>query len=130
MELDKELIARKRLEQIEMEKEECSSIRKQLAQMEEEFSDQNKRIKAVNDELFERYPGNSKLQNILLQKEEGLRQKRILENHMLEDCRDEISHRMQELEKEKDMIEEDLRKGEEQNENNNNVRAAAGWTSL
>lgn len=112
---EKEYILKKRLDQIEAEKEECRSLQKQFIQMEEEFSDQNKYIKAVNDDLFERYSGNSRLQNILLQKEEGLRQKRLYEDQMLEDCRDDVGQRIRDLEKEKESLEADLQKEDEHN---------------
>ncbi len=115
MEQEKEYISKKRLDQIEVEKEECRSLQKQFTQMEVEFSDQNKYIKAVNDDLFERYSGNSRLQNILLQKEEGLRQKRIYEDHMLEDCRDDVGQRIRDLEKEKESLEADLQEEDEHN---------------
>ena len=117
MEKEAEWINLKKLEEIDSEQEQCRDLQKQLAQMEEEFRDQNKCIKAVNDELFERYPQDKELQELLVQKEEDLRQKGILEERMLEDCREEINRRMQELEREKDDISEELRKGERRDEN-------------
>ena len=66
--------------------EECEVLEKELAGLEEESYWRNRQIKEINNDLFENYPNDSNLKNILEEKEEILEKKVGFERIFWEDC--------------------------------------------
>ena len=96
------------LEEIRHQQEECDDLQKELAYLEEESHWQNKQVKEVNDDLFDQYPKDVRLQNILLEKEEMLRQKMKMEKLFFEECRDALQKQRRETENRKEEYEKRL----------------------
>lgn len=81
----------RQMEAIRQRQEESDELEKELEYMEEESYWQDKRIKEVNDDLLSAFPKDSKLQNLLMEKEELLHRKISFEKIFFEECRDMLS---------------------------------------
>lgn len=108
VETEREWEIHKKLEEISHQQEECDGLQKELADMEEEAHWQNQRIKAVNDDLLESCPKDDRLYQMLLEKEELLRQKVNFEKNFFEDCRDAVQNARNRAEAGKEACEEEL----------------------
>lgn len=98
----------KQLDEIRIQQEECDSLQRELARLEEDSYWQNKRVKEVNDDMFDSYPNDAKLQNLLAEKEELLQKKLSFEKGFFEDCRELISRQRKETENLKEEYEVEL----------------------
>ncbi len=78
--------------------EECEVIKKELTDLEEESYWRNRQIKEINDGLFENYPNDANLQNILAEKEEILEKKIGFERTFWKDCYDFIREQIKRAE--------------------------------
>lgn len=107
----------KQLEEIRQQQEECDDLQRELEYLEEDSHWQNKQIKDVNDDLLDNYPKDSRLQNLLIEKEELLGQKIAFEKNFFEECRDFIREHQRKTESMKETCEAELLSIHEKEEN-------------
>lgn len=88
--------------------EECEELKKDLAGLEEDSYWRNRQIKEINDGLFENYPNDVNLQNILAEKEEIFEKKVGFERIFWEDCHDFIRKQIEKTEDLKEEYEREL----------------------
>ena len=88
--------------------EECELIKKWLIDLEEESYWRNRQIKEINDGLFENYPNDANLQNILAEKEEVFEKKAGVERVFWEDCHDFIKEQSRKADNLKEEYEREL----------------------
>ena len=103
----------RQMEEIRQRQEESDELEKELEYMEEESYWQDKRIKEVNDDLLSAFPKDSKLQNLLMEKEELLHRKISFEKIFFEECRDMLSEHRKKLENMKEVCEAQLMDAQE-----------------
>ena len=103
----------RQIEEIRQRQEESDELEKELEYMEEESYWQDKRIKEVNDDLLSAFPKDSKLQNLLMEKEELLHRKISFEKIFFEECRDMLSEHRKKTEDMKEVYEAQLMDAQE-----------------
>lgn len=103
----------RQMEAIRQRQEESDELEKELKYMEEESYWQDKRIKEVNDDLLSAFPKDSKLQNLLMEKEELLHRKISFEKIFFEECRDMLSEHRKKTEDMKEVYEAQLMDAQE-----------------
>lgn len=103
----------RQIEEIRQRQEESDELEKELEYMEEESYWQDKRIKEVNDDLLSVFPKDSKLQNLLMEKEELLHRKISFEKIFFEECRDMLSEHRKKTEDMKEVYEAQLMDAQE-----------------
>ena len=103
----------RQMEEIRQRQEESDELEKELEYMEEESYWQDKRIKEVNDDLLSAFPKDSKLQNLLMEKEELLHRKISFEKIFFEECRDMLSEHRKRTEDMKEVYEAQLMDAQE-----------------
>lgn len=103
----------RQMEEIRQRQEESDELEKELEYMEEESYWQDKRIKEVNDDLLSVFPKDSKLQNLLMEKEELLHRKISFEKIFFEECRDMLSEHRKKTEDMKEVYEAQLMDAQE-----------------
>ena len=103
----------RQMEEIRQRQEESDELEKELEYMEEESYWQDKRIKEVNDDLLSAFPKDSKLQNLLMEKEELLHRKISFEKIFFEECRDMLSEHRKKTEDMKEVYEAQLMDAQE-----------------
>ncbi|MCI7041622.1 MAG: hypothetical protein MR992_05765 [Lachnospiraceae bacterium] len=103
----------RQMEAIRQRQEESDELEKELEYMEEESYWQDKRIKEVNDDLLSAFPKDSKLQNLLMEKEELLHRKISFEKIFFEECRDMLSEHRKKTEDMKEVYEAQLMDAQE-----------------
>ncbi len=103
----------RQMEEIRQRQEESDELEKELEYMEEESYWQDKRIKEVNDDLLSAFPKDSKLQNLLMEKEELLHRKISFEKIFFEECRDMLSEHRKKTEDMKEVHEAQLMDAQE-----------------
>ena len=103
----------RQMEEIRQRQEESDELEKELEYMEEESYWQDKRIKEVNDDLLSAFPKDSKLQNLLMKKEELLHRKISFEKIFFEECRDMLSEHRKKTEDMKEVYEAQLMDAQE-----------------
>ena len=103
----------RQMEAIRQRQEESDELEKELEYMEEESYWQDKRIKEVNDDLLSAFPKDSKLQNLLMEKEELLHRKISFEKIFFEECRDMLSEHRKKTEDMKEVYEAHLMDAQE-----------------
>lgn len=110
MKTDRELELHKALHELEETQYQYDRMERQLDSMEEDALWQNRASKELNDDLFDSYPQDKKLQQILLEKEELMRQKCILERDLFQECRDNIREMRKQAADKKDDFREELQR--------------------
>lgn len=103
----------RQMEEIRQRQEESDELEKELEYMEEESYWQDKRIKEVNDDLLSAFSKDSKLQNLLMEKEELLHRKISFEKIFFEECRDMLSEHRKKTEDMKEVYEAQLMDAQE-----------------
>ena len=96
------------LQEIEEHLDEFRKIQKDLDGLEEESYWQNTRIKEINDTLLDNYPKDTRLQSLLVEKEEILQQKVSYERCFWEDARDILSNEIRKKEQQEEDCKEEL----------------------
>lgn len=96
------------LQEIEEHLDEFRKIQKDLDGLEEESYWQNTRIKEINDTLLDNYPKDTRLQSLLVEKEEILQQKVSYERCFWEDARDILSNEIRKKEQQEEDYKEEL----------------------
>lgn len=91
MQNDREFELHKTIEELEEEQYQCDKLERQIDQMEDVCLCHDRVSKELNDELFDAYPHDSKLKEVLLNREELLQQKQALYKNMFQEFRDGIS---------------------------------------
>lgn len=117
----------KELQELEEKQLQYERVEYLTDSLEEELLYQNRVSKDLNNELLEIYPDDMRLQKILLDKEEWLKQSYILQRDLFQECRENVSEARKKLEDKRDIFREELyglleqekREGG-QDENNNN----------
>lgn len=110
---EREWEIRRQMEEVRQRQEESDELEKELEYMEEESYRQDKRIKEVNDDLLSAFPKDSKLQNLLMEKEELLHRKISFEKIFFEECRDMLSEHRRKTEDMKEVYEAQLMDAQE-----------------
>lgn len=110
MKTDHELELHKALRELEETQYQYEMMGRQLDSMEEDALWQNRASKELNDDLFDSYPRDKKLQQILFEKEELMKQKSVLEKVLFQECRDNIREMKKQVSDKKDDYREELQR--------------------
>ncbi|MCM1155909.1 MAG: hypothetical protein NC392_11195 [Roseburia sp.] len=117
----------KELEILEETNSQYRKIERRLEQLEDDILWQNRRRKELNDDLFESYPQDRKLQQILAGSEELLGKQISRENSLFQECRENLHEMKKQAEQQMDDCREELQriqkeknKEGEHNEDNHN----------
>ncbi len=114
----------KQIESLHLQREDCDSLQKNIDYLEEESGWQNKIIKETNDDLYDSYPNDRHLRNLLVEKEESLMQKISDENRFFEECRELIREQRKIIDAKREDFEEELlsiQKREEEEHDENHI---------
>ena len=121
MQTELELQLHKELETLEEANNQYTRTERQLDQLEDDALWRNRRSKELNDELFERYPQDKKLQQILARGEELLQRQILVENNCFQECRENLREMKKKAEQQMDDYREELRKlREDKSDEDNN----------
>lgn len=96
------------LQEIEEHLDVFRKIQKDLDGLEEESYWHNARIKEINDTLLDNYPKDTRLQSLLVEKEEIFQQKVSYERRFWEDSRDILSNEIRKKEQQEEDCKEEL----------------------
>lgn len=110
MQTERELQLHKELELMEEAKDQYIRTEHQIDQLEDDALWQNRRGKELNDELFESYSQDKKLQQILTRGEELLQQQILAENSFFRECRENLQEMKKEAELQMDDYREEIQK--------------------
>lgn len=105
---DKEWEIRSQLKELAEKVDEYEGLKKELIVLEEESYWRNRQTKDIQDVLFENYPNDANLQNVLTEKEEIFINKVDFERSFWEDCHDFIRKQIKKAEDFKDDYEREL----------------------
>ena len=120
----------KQIESLHLQREDCDSLQKNIDYLEEESGWQNKIIKETNDNLYDSYPNDRHLRNLLVEKEELLMQKISDENRFFEECRELIREQRKIIDAKREDFEEELlsiQKREEEEHDENHIHTNTSW---
>lgn len=87
---EEELMLHKELEDLEERSQQCEKMQQQLDQMEDDVLWSNQRSKELNDDLYDSYPKDKKLQQLLLEREELLEQRMLSERTFFQELREDV----------------------------------------
>ena len=87
---------------------ECDQLEKNIISFEEESQWQNKKIKSVNDDLYDSYPEDNKLRTLLLEKEDLMKRKMSDENLFIEECYNLVRTQKRNIEYKREEYEQEL----------------------
>lgn len=128
MQTERELQLHKELETLEEANAQYTRTERQLDRLEEDTLWQNRRSKELNDDLFECYPHDKKLQQILTGSEELLQKQISAENSLFRECRENLREMKKRNEQQMDDYREEIQRIQkvnaeegELNENNHNA---------
>lgn len=100
----------KKIEEIRKLEDECNKFQKKLEYIEEEVYWQNRAAKKVTDNLFDSYPKDTKLQKLLLEREDLYNQKIDLEKVVFNDLWNMLNKKREKAEEVKEWCELQLKK--------------------
>ena len=87
---EEELMLHKELEDLEERSQQCEKMKQQLDQMEDDVLWSNQRSKGLNDDLYDSFPKDKKLQQLLLEREELIEQRMLSERTFFQELREDV----------------------------------------
>lgn len=87
---EEELMLRKELEDLEERSQQCEKMKQQLDQMEDDVLWSNQRSKELNDDLYDSFSKDKKLQQLLLEREELIEQRMFSERTFFQELREDV----------------------------------------
>lgn len=108
MQTEQELELHKELEDLEERSQECEKMKRQLEQMEDDALWRNRISKELNDDLFDSFPQDKKLQQLLLEREEMMEQRMRSERNFFREFREDIDGMKKEMNQKIDDCREEL----------------------
>ena len=108
MQMEQELELHKELEDLEERSQECEKMKRQLEQMEDDALWRNRISKELNDDLFDSFPQDKKLQQLLLEREEMMEQRMRSEKNFFQEFREDIDGMKKEMNQKIDDCREEL----------------------
>lgn len=128
MQTERELQLHKELENLEETNDQYTRTERQLDRLEDDILWQNRRNKELNDNLFECYPQDKKLQQILARSEELLGKQVSTENILFREYRENLREMKKQTEQRMDDYREEIQRIQKENvkegevdENNSNI---------
>lgn len=83
-------------------------MKRQLERMEDDALWRNRLSKELNDDLFDSYPKDKKLQQLLLDREEMMEQRILMERNFFQEFREDIDGMKKEMNQKMDGCREEL----------------------
>lgn len=127
MQTEHELMLHKELEELGERNQQCKEIERQLERMEDDVLWRNRRSKELNDDLFDSFPQDKKLQKLLLDREEMMEQRISRERIFFQEFRENIykikketRQKMDDYQEELERVKKETVKEGKEDENNNN----------
>lgn len=99
----------KKIQDIESAEQECCKLHRKLDELEDSFCFHNNERKALDDSLWELASGDLKLQELLQEREDIMKQRISYEEILLAECRDAINHKKVELENGKEEYQKQIK---------------------
>ena len=90
MQTEQEFELHKELEDLEERSQGCEKMKRQLEQMEDDALWRNRISKELNDDLFDSFPQDKILQQLLSEREEMMEQRMRSERNFFQEFREEI----------------------------------------
>lgn len=115
MQTEHELQLHKELEIMEETRDQYIKTGRQLDRLEDDALWQNRQSKELNDELFERYPQDKKLQQILTRGEELLQKQILAENSFFQEGRENLREMKKKAEQQMDDYREEIQRIQKEN---------------
>lgn len=115
MQTEHELQLHKELEIMEETRDQYIKTGRQLDRLEDDALWQNRQSKELKDELFERYPQDKKLQQILTRGEELLQRQILAENSFFQECRESLQEMKKKAEQQMDDYREEIQSIQKEN---------------
>ena len=110
MQTERELQLHKELELMDEAKNQCIRAERQLDRLEDDALWQNRRSKELNDELFESYSQDKKLQQILIRGAELLQKQILAENNFFQECRENLQEKKNKADRQIDDYREEIQR--------------------
>lgn len=115
MQTERELQLHKELEIIEETRDQYIRSERWLKRLEDDALWQNRQSKELNDELFECYPQDKKLQQILTRGEELLQRQILAENSFFQEGRENLQEMKKKAEQQMDDYREEIQRIQKEN---------------
>lgn len=115
MQTEHELQLYKELEIMEETRDQYIRSERWLKRLEDDALWQNKQSKEINDELFECYPQDKKLQQILIRGEELLQKQILAENSFFQEGRENLREMKKKAEQQMDDYREEIQRIQKEN---------------
>lgn len=108
MQTEQEFMLHTELEELEERSQQCEEAKRQLDQMEEDALYSSQFSKELNDDLIDRYPQDKKLQQLLLEREELIKQRMLGERTFFQELREDVDMMRKKISLEMDDCREEL----------------------